>query len=58
MSFLALFLILTGLPWAQGWGNYLKEVRTLTHTADGTPDQVFGELKSDRFRQFVSGLHA
>ncbi|HTJ57831.1 MAG TPA: ATP-binding cassette domain-containing protein [Devosiaceae bacterium] len=25
--------------------------------ADGTPDQVFGELKSDRFRQFVSGLH-
>jgi len=26
--------------------------------ADGTPDQVFGELKSDRFRQFVSGLHA
>ena len=25
---------------------------------DGTPDQVFGELKSDRFRQFVSGLHA
>ena len=26
--------------------------------ADGTPDQVFGELKSERFRQFVSGLHA
>jgi len=26
--------------------------------ADGTPDEVFGELKSDRFRQFVSGLHA
>jgi octopine/nopaline transport system ATP-binding protein len=26
--------------------------------ADGTPDQVFGELKSERFKQFVSGLHA
>ena len=26
--------------------------------ADGSPDQVFGELKSERFRQFVSGLHA
>ncbi|MDR3474737.1 MAG: ATP-binding cassette domain-containing protein [Devosia sp.] len=26
--------------------------------ADGTPDEVFGELKSERFRQFVSGLHA
>ena len=25
--------------------------------ADGTPDQVFGELKSERFKQFVSGLH-
>jgi len=26
--------------------------------ADGTPEQVFGELKSERFKQFVSGLHA
>jgi len=26
--------------------------------ADGTPDEVFGELKSERFKQFVSGLHA
>jgi octopine/nopaline transport system ATP-binding protein len=25
--------------------------------AEGTPNQVFGELKSERFRQFVSGLH-
>jgi octopine/nopaline transport system ATP-binding protein len=24
--------------------------------ADGTPDEVFGELKSDRFRQFVAGF--
>src|SRR6201987_4694872 len=26
--------------------------------ADGTPDEVFGELKSDRFRQFVSSHHS
>ncbi|HVX79751.1 MAG: ABC transporter ATP-binding protein [Devosia sp.] len=26
--------------------------------ADGTPGEVFGELKSERFKQFVSGLHA
>ena len=25
---------------------------------DGSPDEVFGELKSERFKQFVSGLHA
>jgi octopine/nopaline transport system ATP-binding protein len=25
--------------------------------ADGTPDQVFGELKSERFKQFVSSHH-
>jgi len=42
VSFFALFLILTGLPWAQGWGTYLKEVRTLTHTGDGAPDWTIG----------------
>jgi len=26
--------------------------------ADGTPDEVFADSKSERFRQFVSGLHA
>ena len=26
--------------------------------ADGTPDEVFGEGGTERFRQFVSGLHA
>ena len=32
VSSLALFLLLTGLPWAYVWGNYLKEVREFTHT--------------------------
>lgn len=46
VSFLALFLILTGLPWAQGWGTYLKEVRTLTH-ASGAPDWTIGGKVAD-----------
>jgi len=32
VSSLVLFLLLTGLPWAYVWGNYLKEIRALTHT--------------------------
>ncbi len=38
VSVFALFLILTGLPWAKGWGSYLGEVRTLTGTASGPVD--------------------
>lgn len=33
ISSLALFLLLTGLPWATVWGDYFKEVRRLTGTA-------------------------
>jgi uncharacterized iron-regulated membrane protein len=33
ISMLALFLLLTGLPWAFVWGNYLVKVRTLAHNA-------------------------
>ncbi len=32
VSFFALFLLLTGLPWAKGWGTYLK---TWRHMANG-----------------------
>jgi uncharacterized iron-regulated membrane protein len=32
ISSLALFMLLTGLPWAYVWGNYLKEIRSLTGT--------------------------
>jgi uncharacterized iron-regulated membrane protein len=30
VSFFALFLLFTGLPWAKAWGGYLKAVRHLT----------------------------
>jgi uncharacterized iron-regulated membrane protein len=38
IGFLGLALILTGLPWANVWGGYLKEVRTLTGATDGPQD--------------------
>jgi uncharacterized iron-regulated membrane protein len=30
VSFFALFLLLTGLPWAKGWGGYLKVIRNFS----------------------------
>ncbi len=30
ISFFAMFLLFTGLPWAKGWGGYLKAVRHLS----------------------------
>ncbi|MDE1161835.1 MAG: PepSY domain-containing protein [Acidobacteriaceae bacterium] len=38
VSAFALFLILTGLPWATGWGTYFKKVRDLTGTAVARQD--------------------
>ncbi|RUO98807.1 PepSY domain-containing protein [Hyphomicrobium sp.] len=42
VSVFALILILTGLPWAKGWGTYLMEVRQLTGTARGPVDWTIG----------------
>ncbi|MCA0200710.1 MAG: PepSY domain-containing protein, partial [Proteobacteria bacterium] len=33
VSFAAIFLIFSGLPWAQNWGRYLNLVREVTNTA-------------------------
>lgn len=38
ISFLALFLLLTGLPWAGVWGDAFKMVRQVTGTAAGQQD--------------------
>jgi uncharacterized iron-regulated membrane protein len=35
-------LILTGLPWAKGWGTYLIEIRELTGTSNGPVDWTIG----------------
>ncbi|MEG3175150.1 PepSY domain-containing protein [Sphingomonas sp. RB3P16] len=37
VSLFALALIVTGLPWAKGWGGYLGEIRTLTGTTGRRP---------------------
>lgn len=42
VSVFALGLILTGLPWASAWGNYLGEIRALTGTAQGPVDWTIG----------------
>ncbi len=42
ISSLGLFLILTGLPWANGWGGYLKRVRQMTGTAAVRQDWTTG----------------
>jgi uncharacterized iron-regulated membrane protein len=42
VSLLALALILTGLPWANVWGNYFKQVRIATHSLDGPLDWTIG----------------
>jgi uncharacterized iron-regulated membrane protein len=42
VSVFALGLILTGLPWAKGWGSYLVEVRALTGTSKGPVDWTIG----------------
>jgi uncharacterized iron-regulated membrane protein len=38
ISFCAIFLLLTGLPWAKFWGDYFKGVRNLTGTAVAKQD--------------------
>jgi uncharacterized iron-regulated membrane protein len=38
VSGLVLFLLLSGLPWAKFWGDYLKRVRRLTGTAVARQD--------------------
>lgn len=38
ISFCALFLLLTGLPWAKFWGDYFKQVRQWTGTAVAQQD--------------------
>jgi uncharacterized iron-regulated membrane protein len=42
VSAFALGLILTGLPWAKGWGSYLSEIRTVTGSARGPVDWTIG----------------
>jgi uncharacterized iron-regulated membrane protein len=42
VSAFALFLLLTGLPWAKSWGAYFKKIRVVTGTAVARQDWTTG----------------
>jgi uncharacterized iron-regulated membrane protein len=42
VSFTALFLLLSGLPWSYAWGNYLTWARNLSAITSGKPDWPVG----------------
>ena len=46
ISTLALFLLMSGLPWAKFWGNYLKTIRTMTGTAVVQQDWTTGSERA------------
>lgn len=55
VSAFALFLVLTGLPWAKFWGDYLKEVRQITRTADGPQDWTNGAARPPSSARAMAG---
>jgi uncharacterized iron-regulated membrane protein len=42
ISLIALFMLLSGLPWSVAWGNYLTWARNLSTVTAGTPDWPIG----------------
>lgn len=46
----ALFLIASGLPWANAWGDYFRQVRAITGTLDGKQDWSAGSGAETRER--------
>jgi uncharacterized iron-regulated membrane protein len=58
ISALALFMLLSGLPWAKSWGNYFKAVRRLTGTAVAKQDWTNGsEGSMDHAARDHSEMH-
>ena len=46
ISFFALFLLMSGLPWAKFWGGYFKDMRKLTGTAVAQQDWTTGSERA------------
>jgi uncharacterized iron-regulated membrane protein len=59
VSAFALFLILTGLPWAKGWGGYFKKVRQVSGTSVARQDWTTSRASelSDRVAMNTSSLN-
>lgn len=47
VSFFALFLLLSGLPWAKSWGSYLKTVRSVAAGRAVAQDWSIGHAEHD-----------
>lgn len=47
ISLLALFLLVTGLPWAKFWGEYFKAARRITGTSVAQQDWTTGSNRSN-----------
>ncbi len=54
ISGLALFLLLSGLPWAKFWGDYFRNVRRLTGTAVARQDWTNGQASTAERRSAAS----
>jgi len=55
----ALFLILSGLPWAKVWGDYFREVRAVTGTLEGRQDWSAGSATEAHDRAMAdAGMRA
>ncbi|SEC45170.1 PepSY-associated TM helix domain-containing protein [Terriglobus roseus] len=59
VSFFALFLLLTGLPWAKSWGGYLKAVRHFSAGHDVSQDWTTGSADrlAARSARSTSAMH-
>ena len=51
VSGFALFLLVSGLPWAAHWGSYLKQVRAMTGTSAVVQDWTTGRADALRVRR-------
>ncbi len=58
ISTLALFLLLTGLPWAKFWGEYFKTIRRMTGTAVVQQDWATGSERPAGGKPPEGGEHA
>jgi uncharacterized iron-regulated membrane protein len=58
VSAFALFLLLTGLPWAKGWGSYFKKIRQVTGTSVAKQDWTTGRSSELAEREALNPEHA
>ncbi|HLJ11772.1 MAG TPA: PepSY domain-containing protein [Planctomycetaceae bacterium] len=57
ISCLALFLLLSGLPWAKSWGNYFKAARRVIGAAVAQQDWTTGSDRASGKSKSISGGH-